>query len=167
MDPKALGMTAFTFLGLLAAFTYSYFYPTTFLFGTESQIPLSILTILNFFFGVIFFGYLAFIPALLIGLQLGAQKSALIFIYIFPLLISTYAGTRLGVMIENDFWGKKNYLKIMKTIVVFLIISLLIAIVIENSIPFIIEYWPKDTGFTIEKGQSIVDLLNNIAELKR
>ena len=161
MDPKAWVMTAFTLLGLLAAFTYSYFFPTTFLFGTESQIPLSVLIILNFFFGVIFFGYLSFIPALLIGLQLGAQKSALIFLYIFPLLISTYAGTKLGFMLESDFWGGKNYLKVIKTVIVLLIISLLIATIIENLIPFIIEYWPKDTGFTVEESQNFMDLLIN------
>ena len=167
MDPKSLSMTVFTLLGLLAAFTYSYFFPTTFIFGVESQIPLSILTILNFFFGTIFFGYFAFIPALLIGLQLGAQKNAVVFLYIFPILLSTYAGSMLGFMLEADFWGKKNYLKILKRIIVIFIISLILAIAIENVIPYVIEYWPADTGFTIQKSQSILEMLNELSELKR
>jgi hypothetical protein len=167
MDSKVVSMVAFTFLGLLAAFTYSYFYPTTFIFGAESQIPLSILIILNFFFGVIFFGYLAFIPALIIGLQLGAQKNALIFLYIFPLLISTYAGTKLGFMLENDFWGKKDYLKVIKTVIGILIIALIIAILIENLVPLIIEYWPNNTGFNVQENQSVMDLFNQIYDLKR
>ena len=167
MDEKALSMTVFTLFGFLAAFTYSYFYPTTIFFGAESTIPISVLTILNFFFGAIFFGYLSFIPCILIGLQLGAEKNAAIFLYLFPLLISTYAGTKLGFMLEKDFWGKRNYLKIMKTIAAILIVSIIIAIIIENILPYIIQYWPTDTGFTVQKGQTVMDLINELYKLKR
>ncbi len=167
MDEKSLSMAIFTLFGLLAAFAYSYFYPTTLLFGVESQIPLSILTILNFLFGAIFFGYAAFIPALLIGLQLGAQKNAAIFLYIFPIIISTYAGTKLGFALESDFWGKKNYLKTMKIVTTILIISLVIAIIIELILPYLVQFWPADTGFTVQESQTVMSLLNELNQFKR
>jgi len=167
MDEKSLSMTIFALFGFLAAFAFSYFYPTTLLFGLENQIPLSVLTILNFFFGAIFFGYLSFIPCILIGLQLGAQKNAAVFLYIFPLVISTYAGARLGFILESDFWGKKNYLKVMKKITTILIIALVIAIVIELTLPFIIQLWPADTGLTVQEGQTVMDLLSELSKFKR
>ena len=115
MDEKALSMTIFTLLGLLAAFTYSFFDPTLILLGSEIKLPISIFTILNFFFGTIFFGYLAFLPAILMGLNLGAQKNAAIFLYIIPIVISTYAGTKLGFGIEKIL-EKDNYLPTIKNL---------------------------------------------------
>lgn len=167
MDEKSVSMAIFTLFGLLAAFAYSYFYPTTLLFGVESQIPISLLTIINFLFGAIFFGYAAFIPALLIGLQLGAQKNAAIFLYIFPLLISTYAGVKLGFALESDFWGKKNYLNVIKIITTILVISLVIAVLIELILPFLVQFWPADTGLTVQESQTVMGLLNELNQFKR
>ena len=167
MDEKALSMTVFTLFGLLAAFAYSFFYPTTLLFGVENQIPISVLTLITFFFGAIFFGYLAFIPSILIGLQLGAQKSAVIFLYIFPLMIATYAGSKLGFVLESDFWNKKNYLKIMKKITIILFVSIIIAIAIELILPYLVQLWPADTGFTVQESNSVISLLNDLTKYKR
>ncbi len=167
MNQKALSMMVFTLFGLFSAFVYSYYFPITLLFGIESQIPISILTILNFFFGVIFFGYLSFIPAILIGLQLGAEKNVVVFFYIIPLVISTYAGSKLGFMLEADFWGKKNYLKAMKSIVTILIVALIIALVIEAIIPYIIQLWPSDTGFVVKESKTVMELLSELSKLRR
>jgi hypothetical protein len=100
-------------------------------------------------------------------LQLGAEKNAVIFFYIIPIVISTYAGSKLGFMLEADFWGKKNYLKTMKSIVTILVVGLIIALVIEAIIPYIIQLWPSDTGFVVEKSQSVMDLLNELNTFKR
>lgn len=167
MDEKSLSMTVFTLCGLLAAFAYSFFYPTTLIFGVESQLPISILTILNFLFGTIFFGYAAFIPAILFGLQLGAQKNAAIFLYMIPILISTYAGVKLGFMLEADFWGKKNFLKTIKTIATILIVAIIVAIIIEVALPSIVSFWPSDVGIEMQDGETVMNLINELNKFKR
>ncbi|OQA31114.1 MAG: hypothetical protein BWY55_00640 [archaeon ADurb.Bin336] len=168
MDEKALSMTIFTLLGLLAAFTYSFFDPTLILLGSEIKLPIIIFTILNFFFGTIFFGYLAFLPAILMGLNLGAQKNAAIFLYIIPIVISTYAGTKLGFGIEKDFWKKDNYLPTIKKIFGILFIAIIIAIIIELALPHLIQFWPKGTGeLGLEQGETIIDLIQGLEKYKR
>lgn len=168
MDEKTLSMTIFALLGLLAAFTYSFFNPTFILLGSEVNLPISIFTMLNFFFGAIFFGYLAFIPAILMGLNLGAQKNASIFLYIIPIIISTYAGARLGFGIEKDFWNKENYLTILKKVIGILSIAIIIAIIIELTLPYLIQFWPQEIGeLGLQEGETIFDLIQELNKYKR
>jgi hypothetical protein len=167
MDEKPLSMTIFALLGMLAAFAYSFFYPTTLLFNVQNQIPLSILVIMNFLFGTVFFGYIAFIPSMLLGLQLGAQKNAAVLLYLFPLVISTYAGSKMGFALEADFWNKKNFLKLVRTITLILIVAIVIAIIIELAMPFLIEFWPKDTGLSMQQGETVMQMLQELNKFKR
>lgn len=168
MDEKALSMTIFTVLGLLATFTYSFFYPILILLGSEINFPISILTIINFFFGAIFFGYLAFIPAMLLGFNLGAQKNAAIFLYIIPIIISTYGGVKLGFGLESDFWKKENYLEKIKKIIAFLFVAIIIAIIIELTLPYLIQFWPQETGgLGLQEGDTILNLIKELNKYKR
>jgi hypothetical protein len=152
-------------IALLLSFSYSYFNPVeTFFF----EIPLTIGTIGYFLSGIMFFGYFAFLPSIFFGLQLGAEKNAAIFLYIVPTIIATYAGTKLGFVLQDDFFKKKNYMQEIKLIALLLVISIIIAFALEQAMPTIIEYWPKDfLGMNVSSGKNISGLIGDISKLIR
>jgi hypothetical protein len=165
VDIKALGLTMLTTIAILSAFVYSYYYPT---FTFFENTPFPITTITNFFAGIAFFGYFAFIPGILFGLQLGAEKNAAIFLYLIPTIIATYAGTKLGFALQDDFSGKKDFFRQGKIILLFFLVAIILAITVELSLPAIIEYWPKDfLGMNVMRGKSTVSLITDLAKYRR
>ncbi len=125
-------------------------------------------TVGYFLAGVAFFGYFAFIPSIFLGLQLGAEKNAAIFLYVIPLILATYAGTKLGFVLQDDFLNKKNYMEHVKIIAIIFIFAIILALAIEMSLPTILEYWPKDfLGMNVTQGKSVGNLIGDISGLMR
>jgi uncharacterized membrane-anchored protein len=152
-------------IALLLGFSYSYFTPTETFFV---EIPFTMSVAGYFLAGIVFFGYFAFLPSIFLGLQLGAEKNAAIFLYIIPLILATYAGTKLGFVLQDDFFNKKNYMESVKTIAILLIFAIILAVAIEMSLPTILEYWPKDfLGMNVTQGKSIGSLIGDISGLMR
>jgi len=151
---------------LLASFAYSFFVPTSTFF---SEIPFTVTTIGYFLAGILFFGYFAFIPSIFFGLQLGAEKNAAIFLYIIPSIISTYAGTKLGFLLQEDFMKKKSFLKELKQILILFVIAIIIAFIIENALPVIIELWPKEDfmGLKLIQGNNAANMLDDFSKVMR
>jgi hypothetical protein len=151
---------------LLGGFAYSFFTPTPTFF---EEIPFTGTTIAAFLAGTIFFGYLAFIPMLFFGLQVGAEKNAAIFLYFIPSLIATYAGTKLGFALQEDFMKKRNAIKDMKIVVFLIIAAVVMALMVELSLPTIIEMWPKDFfGMQVVEGKNnALGLIGEISKLAR
>jgi len=151
---------------LLGGFTYSYFTPSPNFFV---EIPFTGVTIAAFLAGTIFFGYLAFIPMLLFGFQLGADKNAAIFLYFIPSLIATYAGTKMGFALQADFLKKRNVMFDMKIIIFLIIVAVALAFIVEISLPMIIEYWPKEAlGLSVVEGKNnLFGLMEQLSKLAR
>jgi len=165
LDKRALALVLISLIVLLLGFTYSYYFPTQTFFV---EIPFTMTAIGYFLSGIVFFGYLAFLPSVFLGLQLGAEKNAAIFLYIIPLIISTYAGTKLGFILQDDFFNKKNYMEHIKIIAGLFILAIILAYAIEASLPYILEYWPKDfLGMNVTQGKSINGLIGDISKLIR
>jgi len=160
MDKKPLAMTLFTIVLFLATFAYSFFEPLTFF--DFSLIPFSIIAASEFVFGALFFGFLAFIPAVLFGFQLGAEKNAAIFLYFIPLAITAYAGSKLGFATMEDLLNQRNLVLDFKKIFLIFLIGLIIAIAVEQSIPWIIEVWPKESVLDVKTGKTTLELLQEI-----
>ena len=101
---------------------------------------------------------------LLFGLQTGAERNAAIFLYFIPSILATYAGTKLGVLLQDDFNNKQNFLEYGKKILLIIVIAIIIAIIVEQSLPLITEYWPKDfLGLNVTKGKTAMDLINQLS----
>lgn len=150
-------------IALLMGFAFSYFIPTPVGIG---DVPFFAMTAGFFLAGTAFFGYLSFIPMLLFGLQVGAERNAAIFLYLIPSILSTYAGTKLGVLLYDDFHRKQLFLEHGKQILVIIVIALVLAIAIEQFLPLITEFWPKDfLGMNIEQGKSVFGLINELGSL--
>lgn len=166
MDKKALALVLVSMIILLASFAYSFFTPTSTFF---SEIPFTVTIIGYFLAGILFFGYLAFIPSIFFGLQLGAEKNAAIFLYIVPSIISTYAGTKLGFLLQEDFMKKKAFIRELKKILILFVISFILAITIENALPAIIEFWPKEdfVGLKLIQGNNAANMVDDFSRLIR
>ncbi|VVB75607.1 Uncharacterised protein [uncultured archaeon] len=166
MEVKPLMMLLIAMSCLLGGFVYSYFTPSPNFFA---EIPFTGVTIAAFLAGTIFFGYLAFIPMLLFGFQLGADKNAAIFLYFIPSLIATYAGTKLGFALQADFFKKRNAMKDMKIIILLLIGAVALALVVEMSLPMIINFWPKEYfGLSVVEGKNnAIGLIGEISKLAK
>lgn len=150
MRAQPLALLIICFIALFSSFIYSFFYPTISPFNT---IPLTIITISFFLFGVIGFGFLSFLPHIFLGLNLGANKNALIFLYLLPISIATYAGIKLGFLIQQDFEKKEYFIEKSKIIVYLIVFAILISLTIEFLQPIIfnLDIWPKDLlGLNIE-----------------
>ncbi|MFA5763583.1 MAG: hypothetical protein WC915_02120 [archaeon] len=166
MNKKALAFLLICTIVLLLSFIISFFIPMTNFIGNY---PLTILTLLFFFFGVIGFGFISFIPHALLGLSLGSNKNALIFLYAAPIMLATYAGLKFGSVLLDDFNNKKYFLTEIKPIITFVIIAIVLSLVIELALPIIIsgDLWPKDLfGMTISEGDSITDLFTELKSLQ-
>jgi hypothetical protein len=166
LDKKALALVLLSMIALLGSFVYSYFFPTQNFF---SQIPFTVTTIGYFLSGILFFGYLAFIPSIFLGLQLGAEKNAAIFLYLIPLIISTYAGAKTGFLLQEDFMKKKSFFSSLKKIILLLLIALILAFIVESMLPMIIELWPKEDlfGMKLVQGNNISDIFNDFSKIIR
>jgi len=163
MDLRALAFLFLCLIALLISFACSFFYPIPTFF---SEVPFTLLTIGFFLFSALLFGYLSFVPGILMGLSLGAQKNAAILLYLPPIFFATYAGTLLGSALMNDFKVKEYFLGRGKTVLLLLIIAIILALVIELSLPTLIELWPKDLfGMNIQKGANITDALSGLKSL--
>jgi len=163
MDKKPLAATMFVMLAFLSGFAYSYFEPTVFFdFG---RVPLTILVGIHFIFGTVFFGFFAFIPSLLLGLQMGAEKNAAMFMYIIPLALASYAGTKIGFSALEDFLEEKNISLHMKKIFTILIVAVVLSIVIEQILPWLIELWPAGTGLDMRQGKTALELLDELRRI--
>ncbi len=150
MRAQPLAILIISFIALFGSFIYSFFYPITTVFST---LPLTILTIVFFLFGIIAFGLFSFVPHLFLGLSLGADKNALIFFYFLPIAIATYAGVKLGFLIQRDFEVKEYFLEKTKPIIYLFIIAIVLSLIIETALPILLnmELWPKDLlGLNIE-----------------
>ncbi len=143
MKAQPLALLILCFIALLASFIYSFFYPIVTPFNS---FPLTLITIIFFLFGIIAFGFFSFVPHIFLGLSLGAEKNALIFVYLIPIFIATYAGLKLGYLIQQDFEIKEYFLEKSKKIVYLLILAIIISLVIEAILPIILnmDIWPKD-----------------------
>lgn len=165
MDKRALAITMLSMMALFAAFAYSYFIPTTTFFA---DIPFTLTTIGYFLSGIAFFGYFAFIPSIFFGLQLGTEKNVAIFLYIIPTLIATYAGAKLGFLLQDDFNKKNNFMQHWKKIALMLVVSICLALIAETVLPMIIELWPKDfMGLSLVDGKKASSLIIDISKLIR
>ncbi len=151
---------------LLGGFAYSFTSPLPNFFV---EMPFTGVTIATFLAGTVFFGYLAFIPMLLFGFQLGADKNAAIFLYFIPSLIATYAGTKMGFALQADFMKKRNAMKDMKIIIFLVIIAVAFAFAVELALPKIIEFWPKEVfGLSVIDGKNnAIGLIGEISKLAR
>ncbi len=160
MDVRALALTLVALTALFGSFVFGFTYPTPNFF---SEIAFPLLAINFFLFGAIFFGYFAFIPHIIFGLSLGTQKNAAIFLYLIPLIVATYAGTKLGSSIDKDFAKKKYLINDLKAIVAMLIVAIILALVAEMALPYIIQYWPQDLmGLNIKETQDIWGMISSI-----
>jgi hypothetical protein len=160
-----MAMVLLSMIVLLLAFSVSYFFPMENFF---SELPFTMTAVGYFLSGILFFGYLSFVPSIFFGLQLGAEKNAAIFLYIIPTMIATYAGAKFGFVLQDDFFKKKNYMEEIKMIALLLVISIIVAFAIEQAMPTILELWPKDfLGMNVTAGKSMSGLFGDIAKLIR
>ncbi len=162
MDKKIIGLFLISLLFLFSSYTYAFFYPTITNFAT---LPLTVMVIAVFLSGTIFFGFLSFIPHIFIGLALGTEQNAAIIIYIIPIIIATYAGIKLGITTLNDFNNKEYLTKQAKKILFLLIIAIIIAVVIEQLMPILIELWPKNTGLDMKSGKNVFEMIESLKQL--
>jgi len=141
MNKKILALVLIATIAFLIGFVASYNYQIQTPFV---DVPFTVLAIGLILGGAVFFGYLGFIPALLLGLQLGAEKNAAVFIYFVPIILAIYAGAYLGVLINKDFERKEVFIKKSKNIVALVAITLVAAFIVETAVPYMVEYWPID-----------------------
>jgi hypothetical protein len=161
MDKKALGLTLLTVIFLLLGFAFSYFFQIQ---TPLAETPFTAIVIGFFLAGTIYFGYLTFIPGLIFGLQLGAEKNAAIFLYLIPIIIATYAGTKLGSSLQEDFLKKKSFLEDIQIIILILFLGVLLALMIEAALPALMEVWPKDfLGMNVTQGKGIAGMIDSIS----
>ena len=163
MDAKIIFITLLCAMALFGGFAYSYFAPTENLFP---QMPFPLVAVIFFISGVVFFGLLSFIPVLLFGMQLGAGKNAVIFLYLIPSLFSIFAGTKLGILLLDDFRSKKTFLKEGRKILILFVVAIALSFAVELALPYIVEFWPKDfLGLNISEGESFVNMLFKMSNL--
>ncbi|MDD4250958.1 MAG: hypothetical protein PHX27_02085 [Candidatus ainarchaeum sp.] len=164
MDKKALIFLVICLITLLSSYIISFLNPMPNFIG---QYPLITIILICFFFGTIFFGFVSFIPHALIGLALGAKKNSIIFLYIIPIILATYAGLKLGSILFDDFNRKKYFLQEGKNILALLLGAIILALVIEIALPLILEMqlWPQDSfGMTLEKPENVTKALEVLKE---
>ena len=162
MQARTMALFLVSLIALFASFAYSFYYPT---FNGFISIPITIMIITFFLFGALGFGYLSFVPHIFLGLAMGASRNALLFVYLIPILFATYAGVKLGSSLTDDFRLKDYFTNNGKVIITFLLLAIIIAIIIEFSLPIIMNMHliPEDLlGLhinTLNTG-NIFDLLN-------
>jgi len=114
----------------------------------------------------LFFGYLAFLPHIFYGLAIGSEKNAAIFLYIFPIVLATYAGAKLGFALEADFKLEKYFLEDGKKVFWMLVTAIILALAIEILLPQIISMIPEGLfGLDIKGGETTVSLFDKLRGL--
>lgn len=171
MDMRVLVSVMLGVVALLIGFAFTYVSGDSLLdFGIISPefllnpLPISIMVFGVFLAGVVFFGYLAFVPCIFFGMQLGITKNAAIFLYLLPMILALYAGTKLGFSLKDDFNQKKVFLNIGKKVLLYIIFATLLAILFEFIFPIIAQYWPQNLfGMDMARGRTISDLLKDLS----
>lgn len=169
MEKKTILLVLICMLFFLGSFISGFFFSadnaTISIFG---QIPLTIAVLGFFIFGTIFFGFLAFIPHILMGLTMGATQNIGVIIFFIPILISTYAGINFGNTILDDFQRKKYLTEHIKKTLLLLAVALIFALAIEVFTPQIIDLWPKDlTGLEIKGTKNTADMADSLSRFIR
>ena len=160
MEKKPLAFLLVSLIALFATFLYSFFNPFPTFF---SQLPFALLIIGFFLFGTLAFGYLSFVPHIFLGLAMGAEKNAILFVYLVPIIIATYAGAMLGAALGKDFNRKKYFLGDGKKVLTLLIVAIILTIAIDLALPYVIQYWPQDImGLSIKPGGDVWSLISNL-----
>jgi len=162
MEKKTLALLLISLVALLASFALSFLQPMN---NTFVGLPLTVLVLAFFLFGVVGFGFLSFVPHIFLGLAMGAQKNATIFIFLAPIILATFAGIKLGTSLLDDMQIKKYFLEEWKTILLPLVIALALAITIEFTLPIIIQMqlWPEDLlGMNMQEGTNVYGLLQEL-----
>jgi len=161
VDAKSISFFLISMIALLCSFSYSFFFPMDTFFG---GIPLT-LSIMSFFFmGATLFGVLAFLPHIFFGLSMGAQRNAAIFIYLVPIVLATYAGTKLGSALWDDFNAKKYFLGEGKRVLLFLFLAIVLSLIIEVALPMVINLWPQDYfGMNLKEGVNIIQIIQGFS----
>jgi hypothetical protein len=165
MEIKAIALFLISLIALFASFAYSFFYPIDNFF---SAVPITLLVLGFFLMGTALYGILAFVPHVFFGLTMGTQKNALIFIYIFPILIATYAGILLGTSLMDDFNLKKYFLKDGKKVLFLLATAIIMAFAIEVLLPIALttKLWPEDIfGLHTTEGKSFTGVLSELTKM--
>ena len=113
------------------------------------------------------YGYFAFIPHVFFGLAQGSTRNAAIFIYLFPIIIATYAGIKFGNALMDDLLNKKYFLTEGKSIIILFAIALVSGIAIELFMPTIIELlWIEDYwGMQMSGNGNTTDLIGKLTSL--
>jgi glycosidase len=141
---------------------YGFFYPTITSF---SDLPLTVDVIAFFLSGTVFFGFIAFIPHVFLGLALGTTKNAAILVYVIPLTLSTYYGIQLGMSTYNDFNNHEYLTEQAKKIFISIILIIILAIIIEQIMPYIIEIWPTQaTGLEMKQESTIFGMIDSLRQ---
>jgi len=94
---------------------------------------------------------------------MGAEKNAILFVYLVPIIIATYAGAMLGAALGKDFNRKKYFLGDGKKVLTLLIVAIILTIAIDLALPYVIQYWPQDImGLSIKPGGDVWSLISNL-----
>jgi hypothetical protein len=160
MEKRPLAFLLLSLMALFASFAYSFMNPFPTFF---TEMPLSLLVIGFFFFGAMAFGYLSFVPHVFMGLAMGAERNAAIFLYLLPVMLATYSGALLGSALEKDFRMRKYFLEDGKKVLALLAIAIALAVAIDLALPYIIQYWPQDwMGMNMKQGGDIWSLISGL-----
>jgi hypothetical protein len=103
-----------------------------------------ILTVVFFFFSVIFFGVLGFIPYFFLGIFIGPLSFLWMALNLPALLLATYAGSKLGQSIFWDFFRREYFTEKMRSAFVLFALAILLAVFVEFGIPIILGFPPQD-----------------------
>ena len=167
MQLKPIAFFLASIIALLLSFTFAFFFPLPNLF---SAIPISLLVIGFFLMGFSMFGFFSFIPHIFFGLALGSEKNASIFIYLAPILLATYAGTKMAGALLDDINLKKYFLEEGKTVLILLISAIALALLIEFSLPLLLEMniIPTDIwGMNVKEGEQVTSMIDQLIKLRR
>jgi len=164
MEVKTIGLFLVSLIALFIAFGIGFFFPLNNFF---SFVPISLAVIGFFLFGAAMYGYFAFIPHIFFGLAHGSTRNAAIFVYLFPIILATYAGIKFGNALMDDLLNKKYFLTEGKSILILFAIALVSGIAIELFMPTIIDMlWIEDYwGMQMSGSGNTTDLIGKLTSL--
>ncbi|MDD3159879.1 MAG: hypothetical protein PHQ98_02850 [Candidatus ainarchaeum sp.] len=162
MDFKKIMILFFSLSILFISFIIAFFlFNENQIIFNFSTLPLTFITLAFFIFGIVAFGYLSFIPSILIGVSFGSQKNILLLLYLVPITLASFAGISLGQNLKNDFDKKDVFFKNWKSILILIIIALIISISIDLFLPTIINLIPQ-LDFFNDSGQTTGNFFENL-----
>jgi len=157
MEARPLALLLLSLIALFVGFLYSYFNPVG---ETLSSYPLTFLVLLFFLAGIVFFGYLAFIPSALYGLSMGSAKNPVIFINLLPIVLAIYSGIVIGSALQDDLQLKRNYKIVAKRAIILFAIAIILALIIEFGAPLVIHSIPNEIFNDVNTGDSTLSILD-------